>query len=514
MELKQLARIIKGLPIDSKHLTATPPNKGHYVYLTPENFVQNTNINYVLTKYLQGISEPIGSFILTYGDYLLYKENNNFKLQRYENNNYSTLAGNGFVIIKSDLSIVQDFLSLKENRNYFFAELNRINTTNNDLPTPEQIGNINIPTDNINELVANNASEQIGLKVPIDIHKDRINIVQKPLTIDKILKRIEHNELLLNTEFQRRPGLWDPGTKSRLIESLIVKLPIPAFYFDGTNDDEWLVIDGLQRLSAIHSFIKGELILENLDFLPQLEGKKFSELLRPYQRNIEEYEIFAYIIQAGTPKSIAYRIFRNINSGALHLEAQEQRHALNPGIPAAFLKEIVETGWFQEHVPISNRLCERMYNREAALRFIAFKRTHYTAYKPPMNNFLDLAMEDLYSTTQSQRVSYKQELETVVTLLQRCLDGNAFARRLFDPNRIFNHNNIMFELLTYGVGLLNSDQRIQIFQHQKQQTKQQIISFFAQQSPRFWETEWANTQEGVKQRFEAIVNFIKQLSHD
>ena len=67
----------------------------------------------------------------------------------------------------------------------------------------------------------------------------------------------------LNTEFQRRGNLWDDETQSRLIESLLIRIPLPAFYFDGSDEENWKVVDGLQRLCAIRNFAIDKIFLHN-----------------------------------------------------------------------------------------------------------------------------------------------------------------------------------------------------------------------------------------------------------
>jgi len=79
----------------------------------------------------------------------------------------------------------------------------------------------------------------------------QIKVATSQLTIDLILKRIEQGDLNLTPNFQRKSGLWSPQAQSRLLESLLIRIPIPAFYFDSSNEDKWLVIDGLQRLTAL-----------------------------------------------------------------------------------------------------------------------------------------------------------------------------------------------------------------------------------------------------------------------
>jgi len=105
--------------------------------------------------------------------------------------------------------------------------------------------------------------------------------------MDLLIKRIEYEEINLNPDFQRNANIWTDKAKSRLIESLLIRIPLPAFYMDATKEDEWLIIDGLQRLSTFKSFILDQmLVLKDLEFLQDLETNKYSDLSRNYTRRI------------------------------------------------------------------------------------------------------------------------------------------------------------------------------------------------------------------------------------
>jgi len=137
-----------------------------------------------------------------------------------------------------------------------------------------------------------------NIKEPFDPAK--INIITKPLTIDLLRKRLEEKEIDMDTGFQRKAGLWNDKKQSQLIESILIRLPLPAFYFDASNDTKWLVVDGLQRLSTLKNFLVDKtLALTNLEYLKQYDGKSFLDLPRELQRRIEETQITAYFNQLG-----------------------------------------------------------------------------------------------------------------------------------------------------------------------------------------------------------------------
>ncbi|MDD5269369.1 MAG: DUF262 domain-containing protein, partial [Methylococcales bacterium] len=108
-----------------------------------------------------------------------------------------------------------------------------------------------------------------------------IAIVTKNPSIDSVIKRVEHKEIELNPDFQRKGGIWQIKEKSRLIESLLLNIPLPVFYVAADKDDNWIVVDGLQRLTTLKEYIQDKtLILKNLEFLTQFEGLNPSSSLK------------------------------------------------------------------------------------------------------------------------------------------------------------------------------------------------------------------------------------------
>lgn len=176
----------------------------------------------------------------------------------------------------------------------------------------------------------------------------KIDIDMKTMELSSIIKRLEYEEINMNTDFQRKSGLWTAVQKSQLIESLLLRIPIPAFYFDGGVKDNWLIIDGLQRITALKEFVvDGTLKLSGLEFFSDLNGLKFAELPRAFVRRIEETNIIAYIVKGGTPANVKYNIFKRINTGGLELTPQEIRHALYQGTATRLCKKLAKLPEFQ-----------------------------------------------------------------------------------------------------------------------------------------------------------------------
>ena len=134
--------------------------------------------------------------------------------------------------------------------------------------------------DNINDIEIE--KEDFGPEIEIPFDPRLIRIRTSPFTLGQLIDKIENDEVNFKTPFQRKSGLWDPTKQSRLIESVLLRLPLPAFYFDEQKSEDniieaefWNVIDGLQRCSVFEKFIvKKDMPLINLEFLKQFEKSK------------------------------------------------------------------------------------------------------------------------------------------------------------------------------------------------------------------------------------------------
>ncbi len=294
----------------------------------------------------------------------------------------------------------------------------------------------------------------------------KIDIKMDKITVDSIIKRIKNEELELNSSFQRKIGLWNRQQKSQLIESLFLKIPLPAFYFDASDDDSWQIIDGLQRIGTIKEYvIDRKFALTGMEFLKDLNGLTFDKLPRALQRRIEESNLNAYLVNPSTPKNVKFNIFKRINTGGLILEAQEIRNALFQGEATKFLLELANTKAFAEATCHSIKT-DRMLDREFCLRYVTFTNLDIDTYNGYLDDFLNQGMEFLSKTSKEKRIEIKNSFEKTMKNCERIFGRFAF-RRLNPEARRGPVNKALFEAWSVIVAELE-DEKIEKLIQQKE----------------------------------------------
>lgn len=216
---------------------------------------------------------------------------------------------------------------------------------------------------------------------------EEIRIDQKMLSLFQVCTWIENGKLILHPDFQRNL-VWNLNQQSLLIESLMLKIPIPAFYFDEDSDGCRTVIDGMQRLTTIFSFWKGNFKLRGLQYLKNCEGHTFEQLDWKYRSRIEDTQLAVNILDARCPDMVKFDVFRRINTGGVSLNAQEVRNIMARPRTRKLLKDMSECDEFQlaTHGKVND---VRMGAQELCLRFIAFYRL-YDAVSDDFQEFSEM----------------------------------------------------------------------------------------------------------------------------
>lgn len=365
---------------------------------------------------------------------------------------------------------------------------------------------------------------------------NEIDIITQKFTVQSIYKKVTYEEIDMNPDFQRSK-VWTLKQKALLIESLLINIPIPAFYIDARSSWKWNVIDGLQRLSTIIDFINNEFPLtDDLEYL-ELKGLRFETLDRRYQRRIEDYELTFNMIRPGTPVDVAFNIFTRINTLGTPLSAQEIRHAMNMGTATDFLKDLASLHEFQVAISEKNyiALSKRMNEKALILRYLSFKLLGYYAkdetdkngyggeFKNDMNSFLVKGMQTLNKLDPKKNSSDKEFLDNLKNEFKESMlkvytvFGDNSFRKYFSKtsDRKAPINLPLFETLTYTVSKYTLEE---LFTH-KNSIYDEFLKLFNEKDTdenadqgKFldWISNATNNPDNVKKRFDKVKEIFQK----
>lgn len=300
-----------------------------------------------------------------------------------------------------------------------------------------------------------------------------VDIISQQIVLRNVFDRLEHNEIILDPDFQRNDQLWSPQKQSRLIESLLIRIPLPTFYFDCAEDETWTVVDGLQRLTALNNFVVRDvddpkkLRLTGLEYLGKdYDSRSYEELPRMLQRRLQEQTIFAYIIRPGTPEKVKTSIFERINTGGLSLNAAEIRNSVYRGTAAKAVRNMAEMEEFK--LATRSKISPaRMLDREFTARFAIFYLLGYENYKGNMEDFFAEGMSFLNSKKYDSAEVYKmlEDFKQSMILSRNVFGDSAFRKYLKNVHDkwIFGPiNRAVFECVSVCLAKLSDKARLKI----------------------------------------------------
>lgn len=236
-------------------------------------------------------------------------------------------------------------------------------------------------------------------------------------TIETIDNQIRKGNIDLQPSFQRR-GAWDDKRKSRLIESIIVGMPVPNIVLAEQKEHRgrFIVIDGKQRLMAITEFLADGFKLKGLDIRPELNGQKYSELPSEDREYLDNSTLRSTVIRSWQDENFLYAIFYRLNSGSLPLSPQELRKALIGGKLLDSI-EIYLAQSNQFHALFGHALDKRMRDSELVLRFVAYNK-RVEEYRGNFKEFLD----EIVGFYENGWDNHKQEVVDALNALNLALD--------------------------------------------------------------------------------------------
>ncbi|WP_202742153.1 DUF262 domain-containing protein [Acinetobacter calcoaceticus] len=333
------------------------------------------------------------------------------------------------------------------------------------------------PEDSLSEQESKNKDIQ-ELQIP--------NIRRQTPSLALLYDRLRYEEIEIQPEYQRKDRIWDDKRKSRLIESILMGLPLPIFYFgERIKNDHWIVIDGLQRLTTIQDFMKGDFSLKLDEDSPllHLNGKNYRDFDRKEARSIREYEITAYVIDVneeydnnGGEDRFIIELFHRINTYGVRLSEQEIRSAINFGTSVYYLKFLASSKTFiKATAGIVNP--QRQKDVELCLTAMAFIIFGYKDFNTnSYNSFLSSAMKwineqsfkkveiDGHEDYQSDSVIINKLTQKFESSLNLCIElfGEHAFKKTRDLSKKTPVSKQLFEVLVTIFANITEDQKEKI----------------------------------------------------
>jgi hypothetical protein len=249
-------------------------------------------------------------------------------------------------------------------------------------------------------------------------------IVTQPVDLSiQTLSEQWDSKLLILPNIQRE-YLWDNGKASRLIESLILNIPIPVLYFAETQDAKYEIIDGHQRVRSIVRYLSNEFHLSGLAVLREYKGLRFHKLPEREQRFLRMRTLRAIIISVESHPNMKFEIFERLNTGAISLNAQELRNSIYRGSFNSLLHDLT-------HLPNLRTLIgtktprRRMVDEELIMRFFAL-RAGLDKYRTPLKRFLNNFMDSCRTITQQDLNSLKDQFVETTNKVATLIGSAAF----------------------------------------------------------------------------------------
>jgi len=261
---------------------------------------------------------------------------------------------------------------------------------------------------------------------------DSVLVRVEPRLIVDVVRRIKDGRYDLNPDFQRA-FVWSEEKQSRLIESCIMRIPLPVFYVAEDTDGRIVVVDGLQRLNTFKRFHNNDFKLTfplSEEGTPHpLQGKTFDDLEIKLRERIEDTPLTLYILDSKTPERAKLDIFDRVNSG-VPLTRQQMRNSLYKGEATKWLRERSESELFRRVTGDSIRSID-MRDREAINRFCAFHLIGWDAYRSgEMDALLGEVLKKMNLLSSEERDQLTVQFENALLLNEAAFGEHAFRKSL------------------------------------------------------------------------------------
>jgi hypothetical protein len=280
---------------------------------------------------------------------------------------------------------------------------------------------------------------------------DSVFVRQEIRSLSDVIDRIKRKRYILDPEFQR-DFVWSPDKQSKLIESSLMRIPLPVFYVAEAKDGRIIVVDGLQRLTTFSRYCNNEFPLKGLspdeeDGASELNGRFFNDLPIPLQERILDTQIILYILDPKAPDRAKLDIFERVNSG-VPINRQQMRNALYTGPATRWLTAAAEDPIF---IKVTGGTFDpkTMRDREAINRFCSFFLIGWSDYRGDMDGFLATALDRMNEMNDSQRTELRKRFNRSMSNNWALFNKHSFRKSL-SANK-FSSNRTVLNIAMFDV---------------------------------------------------------------
>ena len=363
--------------------------------------------------------------------------------------------------------------------------------------------------EDINSGVEVEEDDETKIEHPFD--PEKIKVRTTSILVGQLVSRIEHEEIDLEPDFQRL-SVWDSKRRCRFIESLLLKIPIPVFYVVADEQENWSVVDGIQRISTVYDYVTDKFPLSQLEYLSQLDGMKHSELSRRMQRRIDETEFVVNVIEPGTSEDVMFNIFRRINTGGMPLRGQEIRNALYPGPVREYLKELAETKEFLKATDKFDQKKPVWLTASVSCVLSPSTPRPWEEYDAnDLNGYLCRAMEHINAMTLERRNSISKDFKKAMQAAYDLFGQDAFRKRKSQDDSRRPVSKALFEAWSVQLARCSPEQ-IRELVTKREKVIDRFLTLMNQDGDFDKAISYSTgVPRRVKKRFSAIEQLVKEV---
>lgn len=281
----------------------------------------------------------------------------------------------------------------------------------------------------------------------VDFPLDELAIRDERRTAMDVVRRIAKGRFVLDPDFQRG-YVWKLDKQSRLIESVLMRFPLPVFYVAEDDQGRLVVVDGRQRLTTLQRFMENKFALQLPD-RPEIDKKRFEDLDMRLQNRVEDCQLLFYIIDRGVPERARLDIFERVNGGEV-LTRQQMRNAIYNGPATVFLREEAETELFLAATGKSLNK-EKMLDREFVNRFCSFATLSLDDYRGDMDAWLATSLKALNRASDADREALRLRFRRALRNNLHVFGKHSFRKHssLTESRSVINAS--IFDVMSVGL---------------------------------------------------------------